>query len=202
MSGVTQYLPFCDGLSEMSQDIWVASASSLLWTMPHGPWVRTCLSLQDPASRSLGEASGSETVGQVVILLPVFRWTSTLFPTMAVPFYVDAITMYQGSDFSASSPRCDTFCSFDSGHPTTYGVCGDISLWFWFVFLSRLVMLSFFMCSLAVCIVELLWGTVFSVPCPLFNQDSLLLLGCRCSLHPLDINPGRIHNLKILSFIP
>ena len=108
----------------------------------------------------------------VILFLDFFFWgTSILFFIAAVPFYIPAISV-QVFQFFPSSPTFVIVRFFDSYHPNMWG---DISLWFWFAFLSWLEMLIIFPYA---CwpFVYLHWRSVCLGPLPFFSFDFLLFI--------------------------
>ena len=92
-----------------------------------------------------------------------------------------------------------------------------MSLWFWYAFPRRLVMLSIFWCACWQSAFPL-WKNVYSVLLPIFKSGYLfdfLLLSCMNCLYMLDINPlsvisfanifshsiGCLFNLSMVSFV-
>ena len=95
----------------------------------------------------------------------IFKFLRKLLFIVAAFIYI-LTNSAQGFPLPIFLPRLVISCLFGNGHSNGWS---DISLWFWFAFPWRLVILSIFSwtCWLSGC---LLWENVFSDILPIFNQ--------------------------------
>ena len=115
---------------------------------------------------SLDIYPGVKLPDHMVVSFSVFWGTPILFSTMTVTSIQISTAVYECFLFSTSLLMFVIFILFEDCH--SWQVWDDISLWFWFAFLWRLAVLSFFSCACwpSVC---LLWENVYSGLCSFLN---------------------------------
>ena len=116
-------------------------------------------------------------------MVVLFWETSLLFFIVTASIYINSLRWFPF--LQTLNNMCD-LCSF--WWQSFWQVWGDSSLWLWFAFPQRLVMLGhLFMCLMANGVP--LWKNAYSVLCPFFNQVVFLMLSCMNCLWMLHINP-------------
>jgi len=130
------------------------------------PWTLGCIYLFEFMFLVFSDiCPGVAFLGHIVVLFLVFWETSILFSTVTAPIYIPT-NRVQEFLFSTSLSAFVIYVIFDDCHSDR---CEVISLWFWFVFLWWLGMLSIFSCPCWLFAFPL-WKNVYSGLLPIFQS--------------------------------